>query len=61
MINIFMKKFLLVLLLAGCGAKLEVTTPWSHLDVAYSLLGYSEKTHTKELKTFMGINPRYTE
>ena len=56
-----MKNLILVLLLAGCSVGVNLKTPWSHLDVAYSLLGYSEKTHVKELKSFMGINPRRTE
>ena len=57
-----MKKLLLILLLAGCAApKIENDKPPAHLSIAYSLLGYSEITHTKELKAFLSFNPRYTE
>jgi len=56
-----MKKFLLLLFLAGCSVPIKYEKPPEHLSIAYSLLGYSEITHTKELKAFLDFNPRYTE
>lgn len=56
-----MKHLLFILLLAGCATKVDYEKPAEHLDLAYQFLGYTERTHTKELKTFIGFNPRYTE
>ena len=56
-----MKKLLLITILAGCGVQIEDDKPPAHLDIAYAMLGYSERTHTRELKAFLSFNPRYTE
>lgn len=58
-----MKKVIaLVLLLSGCSSDNFYNEDYPHhLEVAYSFLGYTERQNTKELKAFIGINPRYTE
>lgn len=56
-----MKKLLLILLLAGCSEQIQHEKPPAHLDLAYQYLGYTERTHSRELKAFIGFNPIYTE
>ena len=56
-----MKKILLLLFLAGCSEPYIYEKQPSHLQIAYSLLGYAERTHARELKAFMDINPRHIE
>lgn len=48
------------MLLAGC-AKPHYDSPPTYLDTAYTFLGYSEEENHREIKAFIGFNPRHTE
>lgn len=55
--------FLFLMLLTGCVSYIpetKIPEP-EYITTAYGFIGLDERTHRKELKRFLGVDPKYTE